>query len=72
MTVRANSALKRTSQIVEQATSDEPIRQSVARLKKPGDHAMQACERAGNLDSQMESAVRDAHDAISKLNQRLH
>jgi hypothetical protein len=33
---------------------------------------MQACERAGNLDSQVESAVRDAHDAISKLNQRLH
>jgi hypothetical protein len=60
------------NQVVEQATSDEHIRQSVARLEKLGDHAMQACERAGNLDSQVESAVRDAHDAISKLNQRLH
>lgn len=60
------------SRVVEQATSDEHIRQSIARLEKLGDHAIQACEHAGHLDSQVESAVRNAHDAISKLNQRLH
>lgn len=60
------------SRVVEQATSGGHISQSVAGLEKPGDHAIQACEHAGNLDSQVESAVRNVHDAISKLNQRLH
>jgi Icc-related predicted phosphoesterase len=62
---------EQVKQVVEQATSDEHIHQSVVRLEKLGDRALHVCAHAGNLDPQVQSAVRDAHDAISRLKHRL-
>lgn len=59
-------------QVFEQEQNDERIRQCVTRLEKLGDRAMQACRQSSNVDWEVQSALREAHDAISDLKHRLH
>lgn len=59
-------------QVMEQAQDDEPIRQCVDRLEQLGDRTIEACKQSGSIDWDVQSAVREAHDAISELKHRLH
>lgn len=59
-------------QMLEQEQNDNRILECIDRLEKLGDRAMQACRQAGNIDDQMQDAVRQAHDAIADLKHRLH
>jgi len=59
-------------QALEQERNDERIRQCVGKLAKLGDRTMQVCRQRGNVDWEVESAVREAHDALDELRQRLH
>lgn len=53
--------------------NDNRIVQTVERLEKLSDRAMQTCRQAGNtVDEQMQDAVRQVHDALSELKHRLH
>lgn len=59
-------------QMLEQEKDEDNIRQCVDRLEKLGDRSMQACKQSGKIDWEVESAVREAHDAIAELKHRLH
>ncbi|GAB3553005.1 hypothetical protein GCM10027343_39260 [Noviherbaspirillum agri] len=59
-------------QLLEQEKNEENIRRCVDRMEKLGDHSMQACKQSGKIDWEVESAVREAHDAIADLKHRLH
>lgn len=59
-------------QTIEQQRADEGIDQCVDRLEELGDRIIEACKRSGSVDWDVQSAVRDAHDAISELKHRLH
>lgn len=59
------------SRLLEQEGNENRIRQCVERLEKIGDHAMKACASV-KVDQQVESALREAHDALSDLKHRLH
>lgn len=60
-------------QLLAQEGNDNRIVACVDRLEKLGDHAMQACRQAGNtVDDNVQSAVKQAHDAIADLKHRLH
>lgn len=59
-------------QLIEQEKDEERIRQCVDRLEELGDRTIQVCKQAGNVDWDVQSAVREAHDAISELKHRLH
>lgn len=54
------------------AEDEDDIRQCVDRLEKLGDRSMQACKQSGKIDWEVESAVREAHDAIAQLKHGLH
>ena len=59
-------------QVVDQANSEEHIRQSLLRLEKMGGRALEACEQAGStVNRDVRSAVYEAHEAISSLKRRL-
>jgi glutamine amidotransferase PdxT len=59
-------------QLLEQEKDADNIRQCVDRLEKLGDRSMQACKQSGKIDWEVESAVREAHDAIAELKHGLH
>lgn len=60
-------------QLLEREVNDKRILQCVDHLKELGDRAMQTCNQAGNtVDPKVQTAVREAHDAISNLQHRLH
>lgn len=58
--------------VVDNAQNEESIRQCVDKLEMLGDRAMQTCRQSGNVDKQVENALRQAHDAISRLKHQLH
>lgn len=61
------------NQMLSQETDDSKIIECVDRLEKLGDQAMEACKKAGNsVDQDVQSAVRQAHDALSDLKHSLH
>lgn len=57
-----------------QSQSDEnQIRQCVDDLEQLGDRAKDACEQSsGNLDSELKSAIMQAHRELSDLKHQLH
>lgn len=63
---------EQAKQVFEQGRDEEHIRQCVTRLEELGDRTLQTCKDAGKLDWDVQSAVREAHDAISELKQQLH
>jgi hypothetical protein len=48
------------------------IVECVDKLESLGDRALQACNHASNVDSVVQKAVQQAHDALSDLKHRLH
>ena len=60
------------SQQLQTMQDDEEIRQCVDELEELGDQAKAACERGGNIDQQLRSAVMQAHQELSQLKHQLH
>jgi ABC-type transporter Mla subunit MlaD len=61
------------NQVISQETNDNKIIACIDRLEKLGDRAMEACKQAGNsVDQDVQSAVKEAHQALSDLKHRLH
>lgn len=58
--------------VIDSDINENRIQECVDRLEKLADRAMQACRQDSNVDPQVESVVREAHDAISGLKHRLH
>lgn len=58
--------------VAEQAANEQDLDQCVDRLEQLGDRMIEACKRSGSVDWDVQSAVRDAHDAISELKHQLH
>lgn len=59
-------------QELQQMEDDDEIRQCVDELEELGDQAKAACERGGNVDQQLKSAVLQAHQELSQLKHQLH
>lgn len=57
-------------QELQQAQDDDAIRQCVDDLEELGDQAKSACERGGDVDEQLKSAVMKAHQELSQLKRR--
>lgn len=58
--------------MLAQEQNEKRIVDCIDHLEQLGDRAMQACKQAGNVDTQVEQALRQAHDALSDLKHRLH
>ena len=59
-------------QELQQTEDEDEIRQCVDELEELGDQAKAACERGGNIDQQLKSAVLQAHQELSQLKHQLH
>ena len=51
---------------------DAQITQCIDRLESLGDRAVQECRQSNNVDQQLKTAVKEAHDAISQLKHQIH
>jgi len=59
--------------LAKQSADEAQLTSRVDQLEQTGDRAKQACQRAGSaLDPQLQSAVVQAHDAISNLKKQMH
>jgi type VI protein secretion system component VasF len=58
--------------IMQQSQDEDTIRQCVYDLEQLGDRAKDACQRAGNVDDELKSAVMQAHRELSDLKHELH
>ena len=47
------------------------LRQRVLQLEQTADQARDACQRAGNVDPQLQQAILRAHDELSKLKKQM-
>ena len=55
-----------------QGQDQQKMVQCVDKLEELGDRARDACERSGNLDSELKTAVMQAHRELSDLKHQLH
>ena len=60
------------SQDLQKTQDEDEIRQCVDELEELGDQAKAACERGGNIDQKLKSAVMQAHQELSQLKHQLH
>jgi len=58
--------------IMQQPQDEDTVRQYVNDLEQLGDRAKDACQRAGNVDDELKSAVMQAHRELSDLKHQLH
>jgi hypothetical protein len=58
-------------QMMQQAQDEQSMRQCVDQLEELGDRARDACERAGNVDNELRSAVMQAHRELSDLKHQM-
>jgi hypothetical protein len=58
-------------QAQQQQGDEKQLREAVMQLEQAGDRAMQACRNAGQVDPQVQQAIKRAHDEASKLKQQL-
>ena len=64
---------EQAKEILAEESDDEKIVECIDRLEQLGDKAVTACKQADDgLDQDVQSAVLQAHDALSELKQRLH
>lgn len=66
---------QRTTQAKDmmQSSQDEnQIRQCIDELEQMGDRARDACEHSGSVDSELRSAIMQAHRELSELKHQLH
>jgi hypothetical protein len=70
------SELERESDQAKQilATEENPnrIRECINRLETLGDRAMDACQSGANVNEEVRTAIRQAHDSITDIKHRLH
>jgi phosphate uptake regulator len=55
----------------QQQGDEKQLRDVVMQLEQAGDRAVQACRNAGQVDPQLQQAIKRAHDEASKLKQQL-
>jgi hypothetical protein len=55
----------------QQQADQGRLRDVVSQLEQAGDRAMQACQKAGNVDPAVQQAVKRAHDEASSLKKEL-
>jgi hypothetical protein len=55
----------------QQQGDQSRLRDVVMQLEQAGDRAKQACQKAGNVDPQLQQAVQRAHDEASNLKKQL-
>jgi enolase len=55
----------------QQKGDESQLRQVVMQLEEAGDRAMKACQKAGNVDPQVQQAVQRAHEEASKLKKQI-
>ena len=55
----------------QQQADQGRLRDVVSQLEQAGDRAMQACQKAGNVDQRVQQAVKRAHDEASSLKKEL-
>lgn len=58
--------------MVREEQNAQRILDCVDHLEELGDRAMRACKEGGNVDGQVEQAVKTVHGAISDLKHQLH
>lgn len=59
-------------QTIQQSQDQNQIMQCVDDLEQMGDRAKDACEKAGNVDGELKTAVMQAHRELSNLKHQLH
>jgi DNA-binding FadR family transcriptional regulator len=62
----------RAAAMVTVEQDQQRIIDCVDRLEELGDRALQTCDQADNIDTQVKNAVQTVHGAISDLQRRLH
>lgn len=55
-----------------QSQDENQIRQCIDDLEEMGDRARDACEHSGSIDSELRSAIMQAHRELSELKHQLH
>lgn len=55
-----------------QSQDENQIRQCIDDLEEMGDRARDACEHSGSVDSELRSAIMQAHRELSELKHQLH
>ena len=65
---------QRTHQIMQEMQSADQSRmmQCVDEMEQMGDRAKDACERAGQVNDELRTAVMQAHEELSQLKHQLH
>lgn len=58
--------------MMEQSQDQNEMIRCIDELEQMGDRAKDACERAGNVDGELRSAVMQAHRELSDLKHQLH
>ncbi len=59
-------------QQLQQAQDDQAIIDCVDQLEELGDQVKAACEKSGDVDQQLKSAVLQAHEELRQLKHQLH
>lgn len=68
-----HSQSRQARQMAQQSSDQGQMVGCVDGLEQIGDRAMQACQKAGGqLDPQVQQAVKRAHDEISSLKKQMH
>lgn len=68
---QARQAQQECSSQKQQQGDQSRLRDVVMQLEQAGDRAKQACQKAGNVDPQLQQAVQRAHDEASNLKKEL-
>lgn len=63
---------KQAQQALKRAEDGAVLTQCIEDLERTGDRALQACENTSNLSAQAKTAVHQAYEQLSELNQQLH
>jgi phage shock protein A len=63
---------KQAQQALKRAEDGAVLVQCIEDLERISDRALQACEHANNLGAQAKTAVHQAYEQLSELNEQLH
>ena len=61
-----------TAQSAMQSQDEDRMRECIDSLEEIGDRAERACQKAGNVDSDLKRAVSTMHSELSDLKRQLH
>jgi len=63
---------KHAQQALKQAEDGAVLTQCIENLERTGDRALRVCENTSRLGTQAKSAVHQAYEQLSDLNEQLH